>query len=114
MADNLVWGWSLVLGGLGSGVLLSPVFLRDEIGGGYTSLRRRFLRLGHVAAVMLGALNILAALSGASWSAPLAIGSAGMAVGCLAAALHDRVKFALPAFAGLLVWGCIQVLRRLA
>jgi hypothetical protein len=111
MANNMIWGWAMVLGGLVCAAALTPVFLRDDVCGGYASFRRRFLRLGHVAAVMLGVLNILAALSGSPFSASLAIGGAGMAAGCLVAACWDRAKFALPLFAAAVIWGCIEVLR---
>ena len=59
----MTWGWSLVLAGFASGALIGLGFHREAFFGGYGSWRRRLLRLGHVACVALGALQMLAALS---------------------------------------------------
>jgi hypothetical protein len=61
--DQLRAGWVLVLLGLASGLFLGLGFHLDHFLGGYTSLRRRLVRLGHIALVALGALNVLWALS---------------------------------------------------
>jgi hypothetical protein len=60
---NETFGWSAILAGFVSGMLLGLGFHRDEFLGGYASLRRRMLRLGHIALVALGALNVLFAQS---------------------------------------------------
>jgi hypothetical protein len=52
-------GWSLILAGFLSGALLGLGFHRDDFLGGYASFRRRIVRLGHIALVALGALNVL-------------------------------------------------------
>ena len=49
-------GWMLVLVGFAVGSGIGLGFARDEFLGGYTSLRRRMLRLGHIALVALGLL----------------------------------------------------------
>lgn len=54
------YGWLLILLGFASGAILGLFFRREEWLGGYGSFRRRVLRLGHVALVGLGILNILA------------------------------------------------------
>lgn len=56
-------GWSLILCGFVSGSLLGLGFHRAEFLGGYGSFRRRLLRLGHIALVALGMLNVLFSVS---------------------------------------------------
>ena len=56
-------GWALVLAGFLSGAAVGLGFHREAFLGGYASFRRRLLRLGHVALVALGVLNLLFALS---------------------------------------------------
>jgi hypothetical protein len=63
---NFVGGWSLVLAGFVSGAAIGLGFHRDDFLGGYTSLRRRMVRLGHIAFVALGVLNVLFAISPSS------------------------------------------------
>jgi hypothetical protein len=67
-AATLAWtaGWSLVIIGFASGATLGLGFAREGFLGGYPSWRRRLLRLGHVACVMLGVLQMLFALSPAA------------------------------------------------
>ncbi|HVT90821.1 MAG TPA: hypothetical protein VHD56_18350 [Tepidisphaeraceae bacterium] len=60
---NYYAGWSLILAGFVSGAGIGLFFHRDDFLGGYTSLRRRMARLGHIALVALGALNILFAVT---------------------------------------------------
>jgi hypothetical protein len=62
-ALNLRAGWTLILIGFLAGAVLGLGFHRGEFLGGYSSWRRRLLRLGHVALVALGALNVLFALT---------------------------------------------------
>ena len=63
MADNLVIGWTLVLLGFVSGLFLGLHFHEDAWMGGYGSFPRRLIRLGHIALVALGMVNVLFAVS---------------------------------------------------
>jgi hypothetical protein len=62
-ALNYVAGWWLVLAGFASGAIVGLKFHQPDFLGGYASLRRRLLRLGHIALVALGMLNIVYGLS---------------------------------------------------
>ena len=92
-------GWTLVITGFASGAALGLGFANAEFLGGYPSWRRRLLRLGHVACVMLGVLQMLFALSPAA-SAPHALltaqcwlaGSIAMPIVCALAAWRQRFR----------------------
>lgn len=60
---NWTLGWSLVIIGFIAGALLGLGFRRADYLGGYASLRRRLLRLGHVACIALGGFNLLWSLA---------------------------------------------------
>lgn len=60
---NLYAGWLAIFAGLVAGTVLGLFFHRDRWLGGYESWRRRMFRLGHVALVGTGLLNIAFALS---------------------------------------------------
>lgn len=98
-------GWMLILAGLLSGLFLGTGFHREEFLGGYASLRRRLVRLGHIALVVLGALNVLWFLSSAELGAPgiagtlFMAGSIAMPLTCFLVAWRAplRLLFALPA-----------------
>ncbi len=60
---NVTFGWLWISLGFLTGLLLGLGFHKAEFLGGYASLRRRMVRLGHIACVMLGVLNILYALT---------------------------------------------------
>lgn len=62
-AINLYVGWTAVLTGLLAGTGLGLFFHQSDWLGGYGSWRRRMLRLGHVALMGTGLLNVLFALS---------------------------------------------------
>jgi hypothetical protein len=100
-------GWILILLGFVSGAVLGLGFHREGFLGGYASLRRRLLRLGHIALIALGALNVLYALmpfEGAEGTArelascALLIGAIAMPATCALSALWPRLcpLFALP------------------
>ena len=104
---HLRTGWSLILGGFASGAALGIGFHRESFLGGYASLRRRLLRLAHIAMIALGALNVLYALmpfanaaDGAQRiaSAALVVGSLAMPATCALVAVAPRLRplFALP------------------
>lgn len=99
-------GWLLVLSGFLSGAALGAGFHRADFLGGYGSMKRRLLRLGHVAFVALGLLNVLHALAApAGAGVGAAVASAGFALGApamplvcgvVAFAPRARPLFALP------------------
>lgn len=102
--SSLVVGWSLIVAGFLGGALLGAGFHRDDFLGGYGSWRRRLLRLGHVACVALGFLNLLfaatvprAPLTG-SGAILLAAGGVAMPLCCLLVAFAPRWRglFAVP------------------
>lgn len=57
-------GWSMILAGFAVGAVIGLFFHRDGFLGGYTSFPRRMLRLGHIALVALGMLNLIVAVAG--------------------------------------------------
>jgi hypothetical protein len=60
---NWTAGWGMILCGFLAGAAIGVFFHREEFLGGYTSLRRRIVRLGHIACVALGGLNVLFAVA---------------------------------------------------
>jgi hypothetical protein len=61
---NVAFGWVLILIGFATGTGLGLFFHREDFWGGYASFRRRIVRLGHIALVALGMVNILFGLLG--------------------------------------------------
>lgn len=60
---NYYAGWGLVLAGFAVGAGLGLFFHRDEFRGGYSSFWRRLTRLGHIALVALGLMNVLVSVA---------------------------------------------------
>jgi hypothetical protein len=95
-----------VFAGFASGAVLGLGFHRETFWGGYASPRRRLARLGHVACVALGVLNLLFAqqvgadLVGAPRAAGglLVAGSIAMPLVCFLCAWRVRFRalFAVP------------------
>jgi hypothetical protein len=110
MAINEAFGWAWVVLGFVTGAMLGMGFSREGFLGGYDSWRRRLVRLGHIALIALGVLNILFAHSAgrfvfvfetawvqvASWS--LIAGAVLMPAACVLVAFVPRAKpvFVLP------------------
>jgi hypothetical protein len=65
---NWYAGWGLILTAFVTGALLGLYFHRDDFWGGYTSFRRRIVRLGHIALAALGLMNVVYSLS--PWPGP--------------------------------------------
>ncbi|HEV2719739.1 MAG TPA: hypothetical protein VG323_06945 [Thermoanaerobaculia bacterium] len=63
---NLLVGWTSMAAGAISGAAIGLFFHRPDWLGGYDSLPRRMLRLGHIAFFGLGIVNVLFALSAAA------------------------------------------------
>jgi hypothetical protein len=111
---NETFGWLWVMVGFISGGVIGVRFQREDWLGGYASPQRRFIRLGHIAFLGLGLLNILFAhslerirlvpswLAVASWS--LILGAAMMPLCCGLMAWRRALKplFVLPV-------GCLLV-----
>jgi hypothetical protein len=103
-------GWLLVLAGFATGALIGLGFHRAEFLGGYASLRRRMLRLGHIALAALGMMNVMFSLS--AWPAPgssaaataslaFVVGGVTMPAACFLTAWREpfRHVFAIPVVA---------------
>jgi hypothetical protein len=56
---NWYGGWVMVLVGVAAGAVLGLRFDREDFLGGYGSFRRRIARLGHIAAIALGLINVI-------------------------------------------------------
>jgi hypothetical protein len=82
---NWYVGWSLILTAFISGTILGLFFDRDDFLGGYTSFRRRVLRLGHIALAALGMINILYGLSPVASvpASPARLASLGFVIGAI-------------------------------
>lgn len=80
---NWTFGWWLLFSGFLTGAALGLFFHREEFLGGYNSWTRRLCRLGHIAQVALGMLNVLYGLSPLPEPATVAsaIASAGFIAG---------------------------------
>jgi hypothetical protein len=55
--------WAAILAGLLAGTVIGLFFHREEWLGGYASWRRRMVRLGHIALIGTGLLNIAFAVT---------------------------------------------------
>ena len=107
-AANWVFGWSWVLLAFVSGAAIGAGFHRQEFLGGYASLRRRLVRLGHICFAALGMINVLFAFSPLAPSSIARAASIAWIAGgmlmplvCFLSAWRDRfrVLFFLPVLA---------------
>jgi hypothetical protein len=103
MDSLLNWyaGWALILVGFMVGIFLGLFFHRDEFLGGYTTWPRRLTRLGHIALIALGGLNILYSLAPSANSIAgqtLLAGSVAMPAVCFASAWKKSLRhlFGIP------------------
>ena len=80
---NWYAGWGMILTAFVTGAILGLFFYREGFLGGYTSFRRRILRLGHIALAALGMINVLYGLSplAAESSLQTQIASLGFVIG---------------------------------
>lgn len=108
---NATIGWICVTLGFLSGAVIGFRFDQPDWLGGYSALPRRLIRLGHIALVALGALNVLYALclpglrlshvqaqvAGVAW----AVGALAMPLSCFASAWRPAAKpmFVVPVVA---------------
>lgn len=83
---TLIAGWTAMLGGAVSGMVMGLRLHREDWLGGYGSFRRRLLRLGHIAFFGLGFVNLLFALSIRALPVPAPFGevaAAGFVLGAV-------------------------------
>jgi hypothetical protein len=111
-------GWTFVLCGFFAGAVIGLGFAREDFLGGYASLRRRMARLGHIALVALGVLNVLYGLSpvGVAGTPSLAgmlliAGAVMMPVTCFLTAWRPVFRHAFAAPVLILVAAVILILR---
>lgn len=121
---NLILAWLWIVLGFVSGMALGLFFENENSLGGYTGLRRRMYRLGHISFFGLGAVNLLYWLTarGLSLEGPKAhlasmaflVGAAAMPVCCglMAHFPKSRPLFAVPVAS--LVTGGILTLMEVA
>ena len=78
---NWYFGWISILSAFFTGAIIGMFFYREDFLGGYSSFRRRILRLGHIAQAALGMMNVVAANSQFSGCEFNAIAIWGLVVG---------------------------------
>lgn len=81
---NWLAGWMLILLAFASGAIIGLGFHRPGFLGGYDSLRRRMVRLGHIAFAALGMMNVLYGLSPAASGVAKQVASCGLIAGAIA------------------------------
>lgn len=97
MPLNAWFGWLWITLGFVSGAVIGLRFHKAEWLGGYGSLRRRLVRLGHISFFALGLLNVFFAMSAPGY---------GLAAWRLSAASWAFVvgAGAMPVCCGLMAW----------
>jgi len=88
---HLLVGWTAMLFGAASGAVIGLFFHRADWAGGYSALRRRMLRLGHISFFGIGFLNFLFAMTLSQVSLPesyVKVASTGFLVAVVAMPLN--------------------------
>src|SRR5262245_45423710 len=104
---NVLAGWIAITGGIASGTLMGLYFHRDDSWmGEYASMRRRMLRLGHVAFFGLGFMNLAFAFTVRTrplWTPLIDVASIALVCGavaiplvCLMTAWKAQFRHAFP------------------
>ena len=80
---NWIVGWSLALAAFVTGACIGIFFHQEDFWGGYSSFRRRIVRLGHIALAALGMMNVIFSLSPwpSAGTTPAMLASWGFVVG---------------------------------
>lgn len=122
---NLWFGWAWILMGMLAGAVIGMCFHRSDWLGGFDAWPRRMVRLGHIAFIGTGLLNIAFALTLRllDWSADgdamltaasilFVIGAAAMPTICLASAWREgfRHLFFIPVLG--LIGGAVTLLAK--
>lgn len=108
---SIVIGWVTMVGGVISGSIIGLFFHNADWLGGYTSFRRRIVRLAHISFFGIGILNVLYGLTAAAipldagaarvGSAALLVAAITMPANCLLTAWREpfRHLFFVPVLA---------------
>ena len=96
---NWYFGWISILSAFATGAIIGMFFYREDFLGGYSSFRRRILRLGHIAQAALGMMNVVAGnsqLNGADFNAiaqwGLVVGGISMPLVCFLSAWKPSMR----------------------
>jgi len=117
---NWYFGWAMILAAFVSGAFLGLFFHREDFLGGYESLRRRLVRLGHIALAALGMINILYGLSPVASHSPsqgeiaslgFIGGGLGMPAVCFLSAWRSGFRYLFPIPVALLIIAVTETLR---
>jgi len=116
----LVTGWTAMLGGAASGVVMGLNFHREDWLGGYTSFRRRLVRLGHISFFGIGFINLLFAFTLSAMPVPapyaefaalgLVLAAVTMPLTCFLAAWRPNFRELFPVPVVGLLSGIVMVL----
>ena len=103
---NVLFGWAWMCLGFILGMTLGMWAEGETWLGGYASVERRYLRLGHVAFIALSIINILYGKELVAVALPMLVknvgsylmifGGAGVPLTCLSAAFFRKTKYFLP------------------
>ena len=103
---NVLFGWCWMCMGFIFGLILGMRAEGENWLGGYGSLKRRYLRLGHVAFIALSMINILYGKEIVTSVLPASIaragsilmifGAVGIPLTCITAVFFRKAKFFLP------------------
>ena len=117
---NILFGWAWMCVGFLSGMILGIRSEGEQWLGGYASLKRRYLRLAHVAFVALSIINILYGRELGNVDLPnhfsnigsalMVFGATGVPLACISAAFFRKTRYLLPVPAIAVLIGVIILL----
>lgn len=103
---HILTGWFLMLFGVLTGSVIGLYFHREDWAGGYSSFRRRLMRLGHIAFFGMGFLNLVFSFSLSHLPLPdaqarvaslgILIGGVGMPLICFLTAWRKPFRHLFP------------------
>ena len=103
---NILFGWAWMCLGFISGMTLGMWAEGEKWLGGYASIARRYLRLGHVAFIALSIINILYGKELGDIDLPIHVknigsylmifGAIGVPLTCISSAFFRKIKYFLP------------------
>ena len=118
---NVIFGWVWMCLGFVFGMILGLRAEGENWLGGYASVTRRYLRLGHVAFIALSIINILYGKELASvdlsdnmkniGSYLMIFGAVGVPITCISAAFKRKTRYFLPVPVSAILIGTIILVR---